>query len=244
MGEVSRIDVGGVRRSRYHVESSHFRTIRLAQPDVECEAPKENHMPRYAILDCETTGLDERTGDRLIELAVLVVDEQFNELDRLETLVAIDRPVSATHIHGISDADLVGAPTFAQLAPRIGAMVEGAVIVGHYPRFDLRFIDAELQRIGYGLPSSRVIDTRDTCRAAGIVGHLRLVDCCRELGVDNPRSHAAMGDVVATRALLAACATRGISVLDHARSFTARIVDAGWPAPQLFEPATLRMRAA
>jgi DNA polymerase III epsilon subunit-like protein len=223
MGEVSRIDVGGVRRSRYHVESSHFRTIRLAQPDVECEAPKENHMPRYAILDCETTGLDERTGDRL---------------------VAIDRPVSATHIHGISDADLVGAPTFAQLAPRIGAMVEGAVIVGHYPRFDLRFIDAELQRIGYGLPSSRVIDTRDTCRAAGIVGHLRLVDCCRELGVDNPRSHAAMGDVVATRALLAACATRGISVLDHARSFTARIVDAGWPAPQLFEPATLRMRAA
>ncbi|MCB0880224.1 MAG: 3'-5' exonuclease [Thermoleophilia bacterium] len=186
-------------------------------------------MTRYAILDLETTGLDERAGDRVIELAVLLVDEHLDELDRLESLVAIDTPVAASHVHGITDIDLVGAPTFADLAWRVGELLEGAVVVGHYPRFDLRFLDAELQRIGMGLPTTSVIDTRDTSRAAGIVGRLRMVDCCRELGVRNDNPHTAMGDVLTTRALLGACQTRGVQPLDHARRFTARVVGAAWP---------------
>ncbi len=186
-------------------------------------------MTRYAILDCETTGLDERSGDRIIELAVLVVDDHLDEIDRFETLLSIDGPVAATNVHGLRDEHLVGAPSFAQIAPRLGLLMDGAVVVGHYPRFDLRFVDAELQRIGLGLPTTSAIDTRDTCRAAGIVGRLRLVDCCHELGVTEVCSHAAMGDVVATRGLLAQCISRGVHPLDHARRFTARSTNAGWP---------------
>ena len=186
-------------------------------------------MQRYAILDCETTGLDERAGDRIIELAVVLVDEHFDELERLDTLLSIDSPVAATHVHGIRDSDLDGAPTFAHVAPRVGRMLDGAIVVGHYPRFDLRFIDAELQRLGTGLPTTMVIDTRDTCRAAGIVGRLRMEDCSREMGIVNEHPHVALGDVLATRALLAACQTRGVHPTDHARRFTARVVQAGWP---------------
>jgi DNA polymerase III epsilon subunit-like protein len=202
-------------------------------------------MTRYAILDCETTGLDERSGDRVIELAVLLVDDHIHELDRLETLLSIDRPVAATDVHGIRDEHLVGAPTFAQVAPRLGLLLDGAVAVGHYPRFDLRFLDAELQRLGLGLPTTSAIDTRDTCRAAGIVGRLRLVDCCHELGVENVCSHAAMGDVLATRALLAESVARGVAPLDHARRFTARSTSAGWPvAPRGAEDVLEVPRAA
>ncbi len=201
-------------------------------------------MTRYAILDCETTGLDERTGDRIIELAIVLVDEHFDELERLDTLVAIDTPVAASHVHGISDADLVGAPTFAHLAPRIGRLLDGAIVVGHYPRFDLRFLDAELQRLGTGLPATLVVDTRDTCRAAWIVGRLRMVDCCRELGVVNDHPHAALGDVLATRALLAACQARGVHPVDHARRFTARVVQPGWPTTHEGRAVADRPRAA
>lgn len=178
-------------------------------------------MQRYAIIDCETTGLDERAGDRLIELAVLLVDDRLDELARLDTLVSIDRVVGASHVHGISDADLRGAPRFAQLVPRLGALLQGATIVGHYPSFDLRFLESELRRIGRQLPPVGVIDTRETCRAAGVAGRLRLVDCCRELGVDHERAHRAMGDVLATRALLAACQSKGVRVQDHVRRFPA-----------------------
>lgn len=187
-------------------------------------------MTRYAILDLETTGLDERDGARVVEVAVLVVDEFLDEVARLETLVAIDGAVGASEIHGITAFDVADAPTFAQLAPRLGLLLADATIVGHYPRFDLRFLDAELERLGRGLPTSMVVDTRDTCRAAGIVGPLRMVDCCRELAIVNDRPHAAMGDVLTTRALLAECAARGVAPLDHAMRFSARTITPGWPA--------------
>lgn len=200
-------------------------------------------MTRYAILDLETTGLDERDGARVVEVAVLVVDEFLDEVDRLDTLVAIDGPIGAEEVHGIAAADLVGAPTFARLAPYLGALLADATIVGHYPRFDLRFLDAELQRLGLGLPTSMVVDTRDTCRAAGIVGRLRMADCCRELAIVNEHPHAAMGDVLATRALLAECAARGVAPLDCATRFTARTTTPGWPVAPDDEPVvTVRPR--
>lgn len=187
-------------------------------------------MTRYAILDLETTGLDERDGARVVEVAVLVVDEFLEEVERLDTLVAIEEPVSAVEVHGIVAPELAGAPTFADLAPHLGLLLADATIVGHYPRFDLRFLDAELQRLGGGMPTSTMVDTRDTCRAAGLVGRLRMVDCCRELAIVNERPHAAMGDVLAARDLLAECAARGVAPLDHATRYTARTATPGWPA--------------
>jgi DNA polymerase-3 subunit epsilon len=186
-------------------------------------------MTRYAILDLETTGLDERAGDRIVEVAVLVVDRQLREVSRLDTLVAPGRAIDATHVHGITDADVAGAPTFAQLAPRLGELLEGATIVGHYPRFDLRFLDMELQRLGLGLPAARVVDTRDTCRAAGVAGRLRMIDCCAALSVGNDRPHTAMGDALTTRDLLATCTSHGIDPSEHDRAWTARVVRPGWP---------------
>jgi DNA polymerase III epsilon subunit-like protein len=179
----------------------------------------------------------------MIELAVLVVDEHLDELARFESLLAVDAPLGAAHVHGITAAELAGAPTFAEVAPRVGTLLAGAIIVGHYPRFDLRFLDAELQRLGGGLPTTGVIDTRETCRAAGILGSLRLVDCCRELGVENDRAHAAMSDVLATRALLATCLARGVHALDHVTRFTARTTTPGWPTTRRGDVLTHAGRA-
>jgi DNA polymerase-3 subunit epsilon len=187
-------------------------------------------MTTYAVLDVETTGLNPREGHRIIEIAVLGVDEQLRERFRFETLVSIDRPVSATEVHGLTCADLAGAPTFEQIAPRLGELMLGSVLVAHYPRFDLGFLDAELARLGAGLPRCRVLDTRDVARAAGVRGGLRLADCCAELGVSNDRPHAAMGDVETTAKILLAGVERGVELSRHHSTRRPSNAQAGWPA--------------
>lgn len=199
---------GCVRRLR----NGGLRTLLLPDTDVT------DMTIRYAILDTETTGLHARRGDRIIELAVLLVDEHLEEVDRLDTLFTIDGPVAGSDIHGITDAELVGAPRFEDVLPRLEAMLREVTLVAHYAKFDVAFLHAELVRCGgLGRIGCDVVDTRDLARAAGVVGSLRLADCCAEFGIANERPHRAMGDVLTTRDLLATCVARGAYPVQHAR---------------------------
>jgi DNA polymerase III epsilon subunit family exonuclease len=186
-------------------------------------------MTTYTVFDLETTGLDARGDDRIIEIAAIGLDDELAELWRFETLVAIDRPVAATDVHGITCADLVAAPTFAQVAPSFAGLVGNSVLVAHYARFDVGFLDAELTRLGGGLPACRVLDSRDAARAAGVVGSLRLADCCIHLGVTNERPHAAMGDVETSADMLRACSARGVAFDRHIRGWRSRSTGPAWP---------------
>lgn len=200
-------------------------------------------MTSYAVLDVETTGLHASQGDRILELAVVRLDADFVELDRLDTLVSVPGPVGATEIHGIHASDLVGAPSFENVAGHLATLVRGAVLVAHYPRFDMAFLDAELRRIGSGLPPCHVLDTRDVCRAAGKEGRLRLVDCCAWLDVRNSHAHAAMSDVRATTEVLRRCAARGVDPASLARPWPASS-NADWPTLAVSAPLKQRAVAA
>jgi len=157
----------------------------------------------------------------MIELGVLVVDEHLEEVDRLDVLLAIDGPVGATHIHGITEADLDGASRFEHVVERISGMLDGATLMAHYAKFDVAVLHAELVRCGaLGRIGCDVVDTRDLARAAGVVGSLRMIDCSAEFGIVNDRPHRAMGDVLALRELVAACIARGVYPLEYARSWS------------------------
>ena len=91
----------------------------------------------YAVLDTETTGLGELA--RIVEISC--IDRAGNVL--VDSLVNPGGPIpaEATAIHGISDADVAGAPTFPALWPRVLEAVRGAeVILVYNAAYDRRLI--------------------------------------------------------------------------------------------------------
>src|SRR5699024_5391162 len=108
-------------------------------------------VPRFAVIDVETTGL-EPSRERILELAILRADEQGRPIDQWTTRVNPGIPVRATHIHGITDADVAGAPSFADLAVTIGTALQGLVVVAHNAEFDIAFLRSEFARAEMPMP--------------------------------------------------------------------------------------------
>lgn len=99
-----------------------------------------------AVLDFETTGLSPNTGARVVEIGVVRVDPGSEPRVAMDTLVNPQGPVYATDIHGITDEDVVGAPTFRELAGALYESLDGAVVLAYNSAFDMSFLKAELLR--------------------------------------------------------------------------------------------------
>jgi DNA polymerase III subunit epsilon len=104
---------------------------------------------RQVALDCETTGLDPRKGSRVIEVGcVEVVNRRLTGntwVRRVNPGVPIDP--GATHVHGITNADLVGQPTFAEIADELLSWIGKTDIIGHNLPFDLDHLDNEFNKL-------------------------------------------------------------------------------------------------
>ncbi|GII34161.1 3'-5' exonuclease [Planotetraspora mira] len=109
----------------------------------------------FAILDVETTGLHPGKGSRVCEIGIVRMRGDGVILDEYSTLIDPRLRISNADFHGITDADVKGAPTFEQVAGDMLAYLSGAVVVGHNLEFEEKFIVAELGRLGIklsGLP--------------------------------------------------------------------------------------------
>ena len=143
---------------------------------------------REIIFDTETTGLDSRE-DRIIEFGGV---ELVNRFPTGRTLHFYFNPQGrAVHpdalaVHGISDADLVGKPAFAELAAELQEFLDDAMLVAHNANFDIGFLDAEFSRIGLPrVDPARVIDTLALARRKHPMGPNSLDALCRRYGIDN-----------------------------------------------------------
>lgn len=105
---------------------------------------------RQVFLDTETTGLDHDLGDRIIEVGCIEMIGRRLTGREFQRYVNPERPVGegAQHIHGITDEDLAGKPTFAQIAAELIEFVRGAEVIIHNAKFDVAFLDMELARAG------------------------------------------------------------------------------------------------
>lgn len=97
-------------------------------------------LPRYAVVDVETTGFSPRT-DEVVEIAVVQIDDD-RIVGQWSSLVrpSISIPYRATEVHGICDRDVASAPRLRHLLPRIEALCERRVVAAHYKQFDLSFL--------------------------------------------------------------------------------------------------------
>ena len=164
----------------------------------------------FLALDFETTGLDSTIG-RVVEIGAIrfsIGPEGVVEEASMACLVnpGMRIPHQAMAIHGISDEDVAGAPAFAEVAPALLALAEGAVIVAHNVRFDLSYLDAELARIGMARPEARTEDTVALSRRAfpGRASY-RLGAIASALGIDSGYAHRALDDARTCMLLYHAC---------------------------------------
>jgi len=102
-------------------------------------------MP-LVLLDVETTGTD-ATTDRIVEVGA-VLGLRGEVVGRWGRLVNPGRPIpdEVTRVHGIRDADVADAPSFAELAEELLAFLGDAIPAAYNAHFDRGFILAELER--------------------------------------------------------------------------------------------------
>src|SRR4029079_11678652 len=105
-------------------------------------------MTRQVVLDTETTGLNAKLGDRIIEIGCIeILDRRISE----RTFHAYLNPereveLGATRVHGLTREDLLAKPKFAEVAKDLLDFVAGAEIIIHNADFDVEFLDLELGR--------------------------------------------------------------------------------------------------
>ncbi|MFH1086494.1 MAG: exonuclease domain-containing protein [Chloroflexota bacterium] len=193
-----------------------------------------------AFVDVETTGLSPRYGDRVCEIAVLRVEGD-EPADALQQLINPLRPISpgAQAVNGISAEMLRDAPIFHDVADRLLALCEGAVLVAHNAPFDLSFLTAEFAYAGLRAPDWITLDTLSLARGLLDVPSYSLGALAQALDVRvHGRAHRAMVDVLLTRGVFARLAqaldARGALTLgDYLRAQGGRIALPGAPAVDL-----------
>ena len=123
---------------------------------------------RQIVLDTETTGLNARLGDRIIEIGcVELVARRFTG-NHFHRYVNPERAVEegALRIHGITNEFLQDKPRFADVARELVEYLAGAELVIHNAAFDVEFLNAELERLGLGPLEKHVASVVDTLRQA------------------------------------------------------------------------------
>lgn len=162
-------------------------------------------MTGYTCIDFETTGLFPKRDDRVVEVGVVFVNEHGAVEGEWSTLVNPGRDVGPTHIHGITAAEVLEAPTFADVAPLLLRSVAGRTVVCHNARFDTRFLRVELARAGYSWTGSKIpaVCTLELGYRYVPGTSRKLADCCRAARVEQADAHEALADARAVAGLLA-----------------------------------------
>lgn len=147
----------------------------------------------YHILDTETSGLSKDAG--VCEIAWLEVDKDLNIISEFCTLVNPEVPIEegAMRIHGITEDDVLGKPTLAEVASCFNGPIQ---LVGHNCAFDMRMVKSAIQ------VESQICTLKLAREFIKNTTNHKLETLQKELNLPPQDSHSALGDVHTCRDLL------------------------------------------
>lgn len=188
----------------------------LGQPAGSALAVEE---ATYVVFDLETTGLSAASSS-ICEIGAVRVRGLELE-DRFETLVDPRRPLPApiAALTGIDPRALRGAPPVELAVRRFLEFAGDAVLVAHNARFDLAFLDREVERLTGRRVAAPVVDTLWLARRllAGRLSRVGLASLAHFFGTAVRPSHRALPDAEATAEILLALVglaqERGVSTV-------------------------------
>ena len=144
---------------------------------------------REIVFDTETTGLDPKSGDKLVEIGAVELINHMPTGVTYHQYINPERevPEDAFKVHGLNLEYLKDFPTFREIAKEWMDFVgDDGILVAHNASFDISFINYELQGCGYpGYEWDRVIDTLEIARQKFPHSKVNLDALCKRFGVDN-----------------------------------------------------------
>lgn len=162
-------------------------------------------LPRFAVVDIETSGLSLRRH-RILQIAVVTLENGV-VVDEWSSLVRLRWPwqgVGPRRVHGITRRSLRSAPQLDEVLGQLALRLDGAVFTAHNVAFDWAFVERAARRSGLALGTpSRLCTLRLSRRLdPDRQQSHRLSDLCERYGVVNDRPHDALCDARATAAVL------------------------------------------
>ena len=143
---------------------------------------------REIVLDTETTGLDLKTGHRLVEIGAIELINHTPTGVNYQTYINPEREVDpgAQEIHGLTTEFLKQYPTFSDISAEFISFLSDSTLIIHNAPFDLAFINMELSNLGIGsISPERVIDTLSLARKKFPGAQASLDALCRRFSIDN-----------------------------------------------------------
>ena len=167
-------------------------------------------LPRFAVVDLETSGLDSRRH-RMLQVAMVTIDESGVIHDEWETYVKLRWPlarVGPTDVHGITRPMLRGAPRLSDVLDEFSERLGDSMFVAHNARFDGEFLARAARHRAAPMRLTTALERRlCTLRMSRRLdpdrelSH-RLSDVCERYEVALDRPHQALADAMATAAVL------------------------------------------
>ncbi|WP_226666837.1 ATP-dependent DNA helicase DinG [Metabacillus litoralis] len=157
---------------------------------------------RYVVLDLETTGNSPKKGDKIIQIAAVVV-ENGQIVDRYMSFVnPLQRiPLFIEQLTGITNSMVENAPTFEEIAHEIIALLDESFFVAHNVYFDLSFLQEELKECGFQF-SGQILDTVELARLVfPTENSYKLSDLSVKFNMIHENPHRADSDAEATALL-------------------------------------------
>ncbi len=141
---------------------------------------------REIILDIETTGLNFKTGDRVIEVGCVELSNHIPSGNNLQFYCSTDKKVGedATKIHGLTNELLKKYPTFEDQSKKFLDFIKNDTLVIHNADFDAGFINNELKLIGKKPITNRIIDTMLLARKTLNTRIANLNYLCKRFSID------------------------------------------------------------
>ena len=182
---------------------------------------------KYAIVDIETTGHSPANGDRMIQIAIVIMQD-WNIIKKYTKFIHPGKPIPLfiQDLTNITDEDVKDAPPFEAVADYIYELLQDTVFVAHNTDFDLSFLQAEWKRAGLPKWQGKKIDTVELAKILFPMSlSYKLGDLANDLNIPLESAHRADDDALATAYLLKKCweelLTLPLTTLEqlHKRSF-------------------------
>ena len=142
---------------------------------------------REIVFDTETTGFEPSEGHRIVEIGCVELVDHFPTGRTLQFYLNAERdvPIESQRVHGLSAEFLADKALFAHVVEEFLEFLGDAPLVIHNASFDIKFINAELQRVGKGpIPLARAIDTIEIAKRKIPGARYSLDELCKRFGVD------------------------------------------------------------
>jgi DNA polymerase III subunit epsilon len=142
---------------------------------------------REIVFDTETTGFEPGEGHRIVEIGCVELMDHFPTGRTLQIYLNPERdiPIESQRVHGLTAEFLADKALFAHVADELLEFFGNAPLVIHNASFDIKFINAELSRIGrQPIALARAIDTIEIAKRKIPGARYSLDELCKRFGVD------------------------------------------------------------